>query len=73
MIGKLRAFGAFWYDFLIGDDWKIAAYVVAVMVAIGLLVAHTTLGDTVTIVVGTVVLMVLFTASVLFDARRSRG
>ena len=24
----LRAFGAFWYDFVIGDDWVIAAGVV---------------------------------------------
>lgn len=25
---KLRAFGAFWYDFIIGDDWQVAAGVV---------------------------------------------
>jgi hypothetical protein len=24
MIGKLRGFGAFWYDFIIGDDWLVA-------------------------------------------------
>lgn len=24
MIAKLRAFGAFWYDFVIGDDWRVA-------------------------------------------------
>ncbi|MDQ2956011.1 MAG: hypothetical protein M3Y42_03480 [Actinomycetota bacterium] len=24
MIDKLRAFGAFWYDFVIGDDWRVA-------------------------------------------------
>ena len=24
MISKLRAFGAFWYDFIIGDDWRVA-------------------------------------------------
>jgi hypothetical protein len=30
--GRLRAFGAFWYDFVIGDDW-----VVAVGVVVGLL------------------------------------
>lgn len=24
----IRGFGRFWYDFLIGDDWKIAAAVV---------------------------------------------
>lgn len=24
MISRLRAFGAFWYDFVIGDDWRVA-------------------------------------------------
>ena len=24
MIGKLRALGAFWYDFIVGDDWLVA-------------------------------------------------
>ena len=28
MIAKLRAFGAFWYDFVIGDDWLVAVGVV---------------------------------------------
>lgn len=32
MIDKLRAFGAFWYDFVIGDDWVIAAGVVVALV-----------------------------------------
>lgn len=27
-MSKLRAFGAFWYDFVIGDDWLVAAGVV---------------------------------------------
>ncbi len=30
---RLRAFGAFLYDFVIGDDWRIAA---GVVVALGL-------------------------------------
>ncbi len=36
----LRSFGAFWYDFIVGDDWQVAALVVA---GLGLtaLVAHT--------------------------------
>jgi hypothetical protein len=25
---RLRAFGAFWYDFAIGDDWRVAVGVV---------------------------------------------
>jgi hypothetical protein len=28
MAGRIRAFGAFWYDFVIGDDWLVAAGVV---------------------------------------------
>jgi hypothetical protein len=28
-MSRLRAFGAFWYDFVIGDDWRIALGVVA--------------------------------------------
>ncbi len=33
MSGKLRAFGAFWYDFLVGDDWRVA---LGVVVALGI-------------------------------------
>ena len=28
MGARLRAFGAFWYDFIVGDDWLVAAGVV---------------------------------------------
>jgi multisubunit Na+/H+ antiporter MnhE subunit len=28
MISRLRAFGAFWYDFVIGDDWRVALGVI---------------------------------------------
>ena len=31
MIARLRAFGAFWYDFIIGDDWQVAVGVVAAL------------------------------------------
>jgi hypothetical protein len=26
---QLRSFGAFWYDFIVGDDWHVAALVAA--------------------------------------------
>jgi O-antigen ligase len=29
MVGRMKAFGAFWYDFVIGDDWRVAVGVVA--------------------------------------------
>jgi hypothetical protein len=25
----LKSFGAFWYDFIVGDDWQVAAIVVS--------------------------------------------
>jgi hypothetical protein len=37
MMSKLHAFGAFWYDFIIGDDWTIALGVlVALAVTYGI-------------------------------------
>ena len=35
-MNRIKAFGAFWYDFVIGDDWRIAA---GVVVALGLTAA----------------------------------
>jgi hypothetical protein len=26
---RLKSFGAFWYDFIVGDDWQVAVVVVA--------------------------------------------
>jgi uncharacterized membrane protein len=34
----LRSIGAFWYDFVIGDDWRGAAVVVVALAAAALLV-----------------------------------
>lgn len=31
MITRLKAFGAFWYDFIVGDDWRVAVCVVAAL------------------------------------------
>ena len=33
LAARLRAFGAFWYDFVIGDDWVVAAGVVVGLLA----------------------------------------
>jgi hypothetical protein len=47
------AFGRFWWDFIIGDDWKIAAGVFAVLAGGAALVAGTNLSDTaITLLVG---------------------
>jgi hypothetical protein len=31
MKARLTAIGAFWYDFIIGDDWRVAVSVVAAL------------------------------------------
>jgi hypothetical protein len=36
MIKALKAFGAFWYDFVVGDDWIVAAGVVLAFVCTAL-------------------------------------
>jgi len=36
----LRAFGAFWWDFIVGDDWLVAAAVVVGLVVTDLLAGN---------------------------------
>jgi len=38
LVGWLRGFGAFWWDFIVGDDWRVAAGVAAALVVTGVLV-----------------------------------
>lgn len=39
IVGRIKAFASFWYDFVVGDDWRVA---LGVVLALGLtaLVAH---------------------------------
>jgi hypothetical protein len=41
----LVGFGRFWYEFIVGDDWRIAAGVIIVLAAGGLVVAAGLPGD----------------------------
>ena len=43
--GVIRGFARFWYDFIVGDDWRIAAGVVLVLAAGAVLSATGALGD----------------------------
>ncbi|MYS21807.1 hypothetical protein GA0115240_135272 [Streptomyces sp. DvalAA-14] len=36
---RLRAFGLFWYDFVIGDDWRVALWVLLALGATAALAA----------------------------------
>lgn len=68
----LKAFGRFWYDFVIGDDWKIA---VAVVLALGatatvMAVAHASGGSlTPWTVLGAGLILAFFTVSLVIDVR----
>lgn len=66
---RLKAFGAFWYDFVIGDDWR-----VAVGVVVALLLTFV-LGRTTGVAVWWVVpvaVVVLLPVSIYRAARRTR-
>ena len=65
----LKAFGQFWYDFIIGDDWKIA---VAVVLALGVLLIALKaklFGDHGLAVLGGVAVVVFFAISLAIDVR----
>jgi Na+/glutamate symporter len=66
----LKGFGMFWYDFIIGDDWKIAAAVVlALAVTLGVTLTGLAPLGAVT-VVGGVLLLAFFVVSLVVDVRR---
>jgi uncharacterized membrane protein HdeD (DUF308 family) len=70
VIGAVRGFAAFWLDFIVGDDWRIAAGVLA-FVAGGAVLVHYAVVRTgaVGIIVGAGI--VLLTAlSIAFGVRR---
>ena len=69
----LKSFGEFWYDFIIGDDWKIA---VGVLIALGVTLAALKadlLGDTGLTILGAIAVMVAFTVSLALDVRPKSG
>jgi hypothetical protein len=67
----LKAFGLFWYDFVIGDDWKIAVYVVIAVGAVAGLAVSTHLGGGWIALAGSLLLGGFFALGVSYDARRS--
>ena len=36
-MSRLRGFGRFWWDFVVGDDWRVAAGLALAIVAVALL------------------------------------
>jgi hypothetical protein len=66
----LKAFGQFWYDFIIGDDWKIA---VAVVLGVVLVAMKANLfGDLGLTLLGGAAIVVAFAISLAIDVRPKR-
>jgi hypothetical protein len=70
-VRALRGFFRFWYDFVVGDDWRIAAGVTLVLVAGAVLVAADALEDAVLAPLTAAGIVAVVTASILAGARRS--
>ena len=69
----LRGFGRFWYDFVVGDDPKIALGVVVVLAVGAVLAGPVGVGGPLLVACLAVLLLVAFTVAVLVDVSRSRG
>jgi hypothetical protein len=64
----VKGFGQFWYDFIIGDDWKIAVAVVAVL-AIGLALLLGGVPHAVLAITCAVLFVAAFAAALMIDVR----
>jgi hypothetical protein len=68
----LKAFGQFWYDFIIGDDWKIAVAVVVALLVLFVTMKADVLGDTALTLLGGAAVVVAFAISLAIDVRPKR-
>jgi hypothetical protein len=72
MLGALRGFASFWVDFIVGEDWRIAAGVGLLLVG-GAGLVHGEVVRTDVVAVGLPIVVVgLVAASILRDARHLR-
>jgi hypothetical protein len=69
----VKGFGRFWWDFIVGDDWRIAAGVLVVLTAGALLVANTSAPDGVVAAVVAVGIVSVAIGSIAASALRARG
>ncbi len=66
----LYSFGAFWWDFLVGDAWEVAAGVVATLAAVMLLVTVAPTAAELTGLLVVLAVVVLMGASLAREASR---
>jgi hypothetical protein len=65
----LKSFGQFWYDFIIGDDWKIAVAVVLALIVVYVAMTTKLFGDNGLTILGGVVVVIAFATSLAIDVR----
>jgi hypothetical protein len=66
----IRGFGRFWFDFIVGDDWRIALGVVLVLGLGALLVAIDVVGTSVLMPLLAAAIVAVVAASIVVGARR---
>ena len=66
----LRGFGRFWFDFVVGDDWRIALGVVLVLGLGALFVAIDVVGTNVLMPLLAAAIVAVVAASIMLGARR---
>jgi hypothetical protein len=65
----LRAFAQFWYDFIIGDDWKIAVAVLCAVAVATVLLVSRAVNDQVLAVLGGLLVLAAFAISLAIDVQ----
>jgi hypothetical protein len=68
----VKGFARFWWDFIVGDDWRIAAGVVVVLTAGALLVANTDAPDGLVAALVAVGIVAVAIGSIAASALRAR-
>jgi hypothetical protein len=68
----VKGFGRFWWDFIVGDDWRIAAGVVVVLTGGALLVANTSAPDGLVAALVAVGIVAVAIGSIAASALRAR-
>jgi hypothetical protein len=66
----MRAFLRFWYDFIVGDDWRVAVGVLVVLAVGALLVGLDALPDAAVAPLAAAGIVAVATLSILAGARR---